>query len=90
MSVSIFGTGISGLALALGLQRAGVDCALHVAGSVDELAAGRLPKTVTRNGATVERERSLGVPLGRRRAGSGRDRLLRGGHADRLQRPVAQ
>jgi hypothetical protein len=60
-SIGIVGTGISGLQLALTLQRAGVDTTVYADRSPDAMRAGRLPNSVVRFGSTVARERALGV-----------------------------
>jgi 2-polyprenyl-6-methoxyphenol hydroxylase-like FAD-dependent oxidoreductase len=59
--IGIVGTGISGLTLALMLQQHGVDCTVYAERTADELRGGRLPNTVVRYGATIPRERGLGV-----------------------------
>jgi hypothetical protein len=60
-SIGIIGTGISGLTLALTLQRQGVSCVVYADRTADELRSGRLPNTVVRYGGTIPRERALGV-----------------------------
>jgi 2-polyprenyl-6-methoxyphenol hydroxylase-like FAD-dependent oxidoreductase len=60
-SIGIVGTGISGLQLALTLQRAGVDTTLYAEKAPDEMRAGRLPNSVVRFAKTIERERALDV-----------------------------
>ncbi|MEY2442343.1 MAG: hypothetical protein QOJ46_1769 [bacterium] len=60
-SIGIVGTGISGLNLALTLQQAGVDTTVYAERTPDEMRESRLPNTVTRFGATMARERALGV-----------------------------
>jgi hypothetical protein len=60
-SIGIVGTGISGLTLALTLQRQGVPCVVYAGRTADELREGRLPNSVVRYGDTIPRERALGV-----------------------------
>jgi hypothetical protein len=60
-SIGIVGTGISGLTLALTLQRQGVPCVVYADRTADELREGRLPNSVVRYGGTIPRERALGV-----------------------------
>jgi 2-polyprenyl-6-methoxyphenol hydroxylase-like FAD-dependent oxidoreductase len=60
-NIGIVGTGISGLHLALTLQRAGIDTTVYAEKTADELRAGRLPNSVVRFAPTVARERALGV-----------------------------
>jgi 2-polyprenyl-6-methoxyphenol hydroxylase-like FAD-dependent oxidoreductase len=60
-SIGIVGTGISGLQLALTLQQAGIDTTVYAERTPDEMREMRLPNTVTRFGATMARERALGV-----------------------------
>ncbi|WP_283134100.1 styrene monooxygenase/indole monooxygenase family protein [Rhizohabitans arisaemae] len=59
--VGIVGTGISGLILALRLQRLGVDATIYSESGVDELGGGRLPNTVGFFERTVARGRELGA-----------------------------
>ena len=60
-SIGIVGTGIAGLQLALTLQQAGIDTTLYAERTPDEIRGSRLMNTVSRFGATVARERALGV-----------------------------
>lgn len=60
-SIGIVGTGISGLQLALTLQKAGVDTTVYAERTLDEMRRARLPNAVGRFHPTVERERALGV-----------------------------
>lgn len=59
--IGIVGTGISGLQLALFLQKAGVESVLYADKTPDEIRRSRLPNTVVRFGPTRRRERSAGV-----------------------------
>jgi 2-polyprenyl-6-methoxyphenol hydroxylase-like FAD-dependent oxidoreductase len=59
--IGIVGTGISGLQLALTLQQAGIDTTVYAERTADEMRAGTLPNSVVRFGATIARERALGV-----------------------------
>lgn len=59
--IGIVGTGISGLHLALHLQRHGVDTTLYAERAPDAVRAGRLPNLVCRFDHTRARERQLGV-----------------------------
>jgi 2-polyprenyl-6-methoxyphenol hydroxylase-like FAD-dependent oxidoreductase len=60
-TIGVVGAGISGLTLALTLQQQGVDVVVYADRSADELRGGRLPNSVVRYGATIPRERALGV-----------------------------
>ncbi|HEX2119632.1 MAG TPA: styrene monooxygenase/indole monooxygenase family protein, partial [Acidimicrobiales bacterium] len=59
--IGIVGTGISGLTLALYLQRHGVDVTLYAPQNPGEIRASRLPNSVIRFHPARERERLLGV-----------------------------
>jgi len=59
--VGIIGIGISGLQLALYLQRHGVESTLYSPYPMADVAAGPLRYVPTRWGATLQRERSLGL-----------------------------
>src|SRR5262245_15754759 len=60
-SIGIVGAGISGLHLALRLQKDGVDTTLYADRMPEEVAAGRLENGVVRFAGTLARERALGV-----------------------------
>jgi 2-polyprenyl-6-methoxyphenol hydroxylase-like FAD-dependent oxidoreductase len=60
-SIGIVGTGISGLTLALSLQRAGVDTTVYAEEGPDDMRRGRLANTAMRFGPAIARERALGV-----------------------------
>lgn len=59
-SIAIVGTGISGLHLALTLQRAGVETTVYAERTPDQLRAGRLSNLVCRFEHTRARERAFG------------------------------
>ena len=59
--VGIVGTGISGLTLALLLQREGVETTVYSPSTPDGIRRSRLPNTVARFEPTLARERELGV-----------------------------
>lgn len=59
--IAIIGTGISGLTLALHLQRHGVESTVYSDRTADQHRVGRLPNAVTRFHPTRQRERELGV-----------------------------
>ncbi|MEV0382493.1 styrene monooxygenase/indole monooxygenase family protein [Nonomuraea sp. NPDC050643] len=58
--IGIVGAGISGLTLALRLQRLGVRSTLYCEDDAEGMRAARLPNTVARMGHTQARERELG------------------------------
>jgi 2-polyprenyl-6-methoxyphenol hydroxylase-like FAD-dependent oxidoreductase len=60
-SIGIIGAGVSGLHLALYLQRHDVPHTLYTDRSAEQLADGRLLNTVAHHHHTLERERELGV-----------------------------
>ena len=59
--IAIVGTGISGLHLALTLQREGVETTLYAERTADQIRAGRLPNLVCRFEHTRARERGFGA-----------------------------
>jgi Styrene monooxygenase A putative substrate binding domain len=59
--IGIIGSGISGLMLALSLQRAGVGTVVYAERAGADWARCRLPNTVARYGPTMVRERRLGI-----------------------------
>jgi 2-polyprenyl-6-methoxyphenol hydroxylase-like FAD-dependent oxidoreductase len=61
--IGIFGTGISGLQLALYLQAAGIETTIYSPQTAEELRAGRLPNLVFRWAPTIDRERELGLDV---------------------------
>jgi 2-polyprenyl-6-methoxyphenol hydroxylase-like FAD-dependent oxidoreductase len=61
--IGIVGTGISGLQLALYLQRAGVDTLMYSAQSSEEIREGRLANLVYRWAPTIDREGQLGLDV---------------------------
>ena len=68
--IAIIGAGISGLTLALTLQRRGVDCTVHADRTSDEMRRGRLPNTVVR----YRRDPPPGTGAGRQPLGRCRTR----------------
>lgn len=94
MSVAIVGTGISGLTLALRLQRLGIGTTVFADRTLAQHRAGRIATLACRWGDTLDRERALGVAHWDGVAGLAHETVtvrVAGtpwGHVRRLRRPT--